>query len=524
MPNRLAAETSPYLRQHRDNPVDWYPWGPEALERAREEDMPILLSVGYSSCHWCHVMEQESFEDPETAALMNEGFVCIKVDREERPDVDDLYMQAVQGMTGHGGWPMTVFLDPEQVPFYGGTYFPPEPRAGMPSFRQVMEAVLDAFHNRRDELRDSAERTREQLAAIARLEPSAEPLDPAALGEAVAGLRAGADMELGGFGGAPKFPPASAIEFLLGQGVTDIPELTLDAMAEGELQDHAEGGFHRYTVNADWTEPHFEKMLYDNALLARCYLHGWQKLGHERYREICGRTLDWELREMRGPEGGFYAAINRELADGFDDKRITAWNALMISALADAGAVLGRSDYLDAAVACAEMIEREMRDADGRLLRIYKDGEARIPAFLEDHTFLVEALLTLFETSCDPRWFEAAHATAEAMIARFADSERGGFFTTADDAERLIARRKDAEDHPIPSGNSSAALGLLRLWILSGEDSYRQQALGTLRLLQAPAIRYPHAFSHALQAMALYADPAGYPPPACPVPALPHKG
>jgi uncharacterized protein YyaL (SSP411 family) len=292
-------------------------------------------------------------------------------------------------------------------------------------------------------------------------------------------------------------------------------------MAKGDLQDHGEGGFHRYTVNADWTEPHFEKMLYDNALLARCYLHGWQKLGHERYRDVCTRTLDWELRDMRGPEGGFYAAINREIDDGFDDKRITAWNALMIATLAEAGAALGRQDYLDAAIACAEFIERDLRDADGRLLRTYKDGQARLPAYLEDHAFLLEAYVTLFEAGCDPRWYNAAHDLAETTIARFADPDRGGFFTTADDHEQLIARRKDAQDHPIPSGNSAAAYGLLRLWILSGEDAYKQHALGALRLLRSPAPRHPDAFAHALQAMALYTDPGSYPPPSCPIPARP---
>jgi uncharacterized protein YyaL (SSP411 family) len=521
MANRLAEETSPYLLQHRDNPVDWYPWGEDALSRARDEDRPILLSVGYASCHWCHVMERESFEDPETAAYMNEHFVCVKVDREERPDVDALYMEAVQAMTGHGGWPMTVFLGPDQVPFFGGTYFPPEAGRGMPSFRQVMEAVVDAFENRRDEIRTSAGRTRDQLAAVARIEPSKEPLQPGLLSEAVAGLRARADLEHGGFGGAPKFPPASALEFLLSRDpdqAGDIPALTLDAMAQGALQDHGEGGFHRYTVNADWTEPHFEKMLYDNALLARAYLHGWQKLGHERYREICERTLDWELHDMRGPEGGFYAAVNHELDDGFDDKRITAWNALMIAALAEAGAVLGRDDYLTAAIACAEFVERDLRGADGRLLRTYKDGQARIPAYLEDHAFLLEALITLFETSCEPRWYEAAHNLAATIIARFADPEKGGFFTTADDGEQLIARRKDLQDHPIPSGNSAAAYGLLRLWILSGEDAYREQALGALRLLGTAAARHPDAFGHALQAMALYNDPDSYPFPRCPIP------
>src|SRR3954447_6044298 len=312
MPNRLADETSPYLRQHQDNPVDWYPWGPEALAKAEAEDKPILLSVGYSACHWCHVMAHESFEDSETATYMNENFVNVKVDREERPDVDALYMEAVQAMSGQGGWPMTVFLDPEGVPFYGGTYFPPEPRQGMPSFRMVMEAVLEAFRNRRDEISARADRTRAQLGAVGRIEAGEDALDPALLEAAAATLAGSADMANGGFGGAPKFPPASALEFLMARGETVIVERTLDAIASGGIYDHVGGGFARYAVDSTWQIPHFEKMLYDNALLARAYLHGWQLLGRERYRSVCEETLDWALREMQGPEGGFYSALDAD--------------------------------------------------------------------------------------------------------------------------------------------------------------------------------------------------------------------
>ena len=275
MSNRLAAETSPYLLQHAENPVDWHPWGPAALERATELDRPVLLSIGYSSCHWCHVMEHESFEDPETARFMNEHFVPVKVDREERPDVDSIYMEAVQGMTGHGGWPLTAFCDPEGVPFYGGTYFPPEPRHGMPSFRMVMEAVVESWAGQRERIRESAERIRTQLAGVARIEPSTEPLSDEIVGAAVEQLRSAADMRNGGFGGAPKFPPASALELLLTRGRTDVVEVTLDAMAAGGINDQIGGGFARYSVDAVWLVPHFEKMLYDNALLARAYLHGY---------------------------------------------------------------------------------------------------------------------------------------------------------------------------------------------------------------------------------------------------------
>jgi uncharacterized protein YyaL (SSP411 family) len=580
MANRLSEETSPYLLQHRDNPVDWYPWGEEALARARRQDRPILLSVGYSACHWCHVMERESFEDRDTADYMNEHFVSVKVDREERPDVDALYMEAVQSMTGHGGWPMTVFLDPDGVPFYGGTYFPPEPRQGLPSFRMVMEAVVQAWAERREEIRSRAPRTREGLGAIGRIEPSAEPLHPGLLEEAEDGLRARADMERGGFGGAPKFPPASALDLLLGRGDTAIPALTLEAMAHGGIYDQIGGGFARYSVDSAWLVPHFEKMLYDNALLARTYARGWQVLGRERYRRVCEETLDWALREMRGPEGGFYSALDadsegeegrfyvwtpseihavlgaraeevmayygvseqgnfegrnilhvpggpeaappdgleqarrelyearsRRVRPGLDDKRVTSWNALMISALAEAGAVLGRPDYIDAARACAEFVLTELRDESGRLLRTYKNGEARFNAYLEDHAFLLEALLSLYEASFEARWFERARELADALVSRFADRERGGFFTTSDDHEQLVARRKDFGDHPIPAGNSSAALGLQRLAALSGEHDYEKQAFGALRLFHRIAVRNPDGFGHLLQALAFQLQP-----------------
>jgi hypothetical protein len=587
MPNRLAQETSPYLLQHRDNPVDWYPWGSEALERALELDRPILLSVGYSACHWCHVMERESFEDEATAAYMNEHFVCVKVDREERPDVDALYMEAVQAISGQGGWPMTVFCDPEGVPFYGGTYFPPDESRGMPSFRMVMEAVVDAFESRREELRERAPETRRRLGAIGAVEPAGERPGAELLEGAVATLRENADMQRGGFGGAPKFPPASTLELLLARGERAPVERTLDAMMAGGIYDQLGGGFARYSVDASWLVPHFEKMLYDNAQLARAYLHGWQAFGHERYRWIVEETLDWALREMRGPEGGFYSALDadsegeegrfyvwtpeemravlgddappvldfygvtdagnfegrsilhlahgadapepdglaearRELYEaraqrvrpGLDDKRLASWNALMLGALAEAGATLGRDDYLDAARACAEFVLDRMRtDAFAesvgmrskqrthRLLRTYKDGEARLNAYLEDHAFLLEALLTLYEATFDARWFEEAQGLAETTIERFGDAERGGFFSTSGDHEQLIARRKEIGDHPIPSGNSAAALGLLRLEALTGERRYGEWAEGVPRLFAKAATGRPDAFAHLLRAL-----------------------
>jgi uncharacterized protein len=600
VPNALAQETSPYLRQHAANPVDWLPWGPVALARARAEDKPLLVSIGYSACHWCHVMERESFEDPRTAAVMNESFVCVKVDREERPDIDAIYMEAVQGMTGHGGWPLNVFLTPEQLPFYGGTYFPPDARQGMPAWTQVLQAIAESWEQNREEIRAGGERLRERLSGGAQLTPATEPPDERALDQAVATLAEIFDARHGGFGRAPKFPQAPVLELLLlrDDGRT-MALTTLHAMAGGGIHDQLGGGFARYSVDATWTVPHFEKMLYDNALLARAYLHGWRASGDERLRDVCVDTLEWTLREMRGPEGAFHSALDAdsegvegrfyvwtvaELRDvlgddadaaiewlgvtaqgnfrdphhpepglnvltdrgdgrtpdretrqrirerllatreervrpALDDKRLTSWNALMVCALADAGAALGGDAgrrYLDAAVACAEFLQTVMRDDRGRLLRTYNDGRAKIDAYLEDHAFLLEALIALFEATCEERWFHQAVALADEMITRFADPEQGGFFSTAVDGEALIVRRKDLEDSPIPSGSSSAAVGLLRLSQLTGSDEYERQARGAMALVAEIAPRHPSAFGHMLQAMHWQLTPAR--PIACAVP------
>ncbi len=583
MANALARETSPYLLQHAENPVDWQAWGPEALDRAREHDMPILVSIGYAACHWCHVMERESFEDAETAALMNEHFVCIKVDREERPDVDALYMEAVQVMTGQGGWPLNVFLTPAQVPFYGGTYFPPQPRHGLPSWHQVLLAVAEGWRERRAEIVADATQAVERLSGGARLRPSPDPIGPALLDEAVAGLQSIYDSVNGGWGRrAPKFPASSVIEFLLARGEHATALQTLRSMASGGIHDQVGGGFARYSVDATWTVPHFEKMLYDNALLARAYLHGALASGDAVLRRTCEETLDWALREMQAPDGGFYSSLDadsegvegkfyvwttaelvsalgadadaaidwfgatdagnfaegpaganvlesrgaepdaatrerirarllevreRRVRPATDDKRVASWNALMISALADAGAALERPDYLAAAGAAATFLLEVQRDADGRLQRTYNRGEAKTPAFLEDHAFLLEALLALYEATFDERWFEAARDAADTLLTRFADAEHGGFFSTPDDGEQLVARRKELEDAPIPSGAGSAALGLLRLGLLTGEAHYEDAAMSHLRLAHPLCTQHPQAFAHTLQAIDLHVGP-----------------
>ena len=581
VPNRLGGESSPYLLQHKDNPVDWEPWGDRALSRARDQDRPLLVSIGYSACHWCHVMAHESFEDKEIAAVMNERFVCVKVDREERPDIDAICMEACQALTGHGGWPLNAFLTPDGVPFYAGTYFPPESRHGLPSWRMVLDGVTEAWSARRDQIQRQGAQMVEALSATAKLEPSLEPITDELVRAALVSLWSTYDRANGGFGRAPKFPQASVIELLLARGEREMSLETLAAMARGGIYDQVGGGFARYSVDATWTVPHFEKMLYDNALLTRAYLHGWQVSGNERFRAVCCETLDWAIREMQGPEGGFCSALDADsegvegkfyvwsvdelrdvlgpagLADeaiayfgatergnfehsgrnvleargpepaelpeirrlllqargdrvrpGLDDKRLTSWNALMISALAETGAALGREDYLDAAVRCASFVLSDLRDGDGHLLRSWKDGAAHLDAYLEDHAFLLEALISLYEGTGDVRWYREATALADAMIESFSDPERGGFFTTGSGHEQLAARRKDLEDSPIPSGNSAATFGLLRLALLSGEGRYERHALGVLRLLFPLAARHPLAFGHLLTAADFYLAPA----------------
>jgi uncharacterized protein len=596
--NRLIHETSPYLLQHAHNPVDWYPWGAEALERARAEDKPILLSVGYSACHWCHVMERESFEDAEIAALMNRLFVNVKVDREERPDVDQIYMQAVQAMTGHGGWPMTVFLTPDGVPFYGGTYFPPVERHGIPAFPRLLEAVAQAYRARRTEVAESGRGILEQLRQGEALRRSATLLTDDTLLAAYQGLAQEFDEREGGIGRAPKFPQPMIWEFLLrfwgrtgNPRALDMVRTTLTRMARGGIYDHLGGGFHRYSVDARWLVPHFEKMLYDNAQLALLYLHGWLAVRDTEYRRICQETLDYLLREMTHPDGGLFsaqdadsegvegkffiwspaevravvgdreaaeaalaywgvadgpnfeghsilhvprepaevaqqlglaperlaallgearqallAARDRRVRPGLDDKVLTAWNGLALSALAAAGRALGRPDYVAAAVRNAEFVTGAMMQG-GRLRRTWRDGRAKIPAYLEDHALVGTGLLALYEATFDRRWLDASRELAEAALGLFWDAEQEAFFDAGRDHEALLVRPRNLFDNAVPSGSSAAIDWLLRLGILYGEERYASLARKALRPMADLMGRHPSGFGRYLSALDFHLGP-----------------
>ncbi|HZT53337.1 MAG TPA: thioredoxin domain-containing protein [Gaiellaceae bacterium] len=562
--NRLAHETSPYLLQHADNPVDWYPWGTEAFERARAEDRPLLVSIGYASCHWCHVMERESFADEATAALMNKLFVSVKVDREERPDVDAVYLEAVAALTGQAGWPLTVFLTPEGEPFFGGTYFPPEPRHGLPSFRQVLQAVADAYRERRQDVAAQAERLVAALRRSAEAEPSREPLTAALLAEAERALLAQLDPRWGGFGRAPKFPPASALEFLLRRGALEPVRRTLDKMAAGGLYDLVGGGFHRYSVDERWLVPHFEKMLYDNALLVPPYLHAWLLTGEERYRAVVEETLGYVLRELALPGGGFASAQDadtegvegltytwtpeeleaalgpgrEELLQPFehgrsvlrgeltaeerqrlleararrpqprrDDKAIASWNGLLLAALAEAGRQLGRADWLEVAAGLAAFLLGPLSADGGRLHRTWRGGEAKGTGYLDDYANVAHGLYELHVATGEPRWLLEARRLALLAVELFGDPQRGGFFLAPADGEPLVARQKALDDAPTPSGNSMLAFVLLRLARLWGDDELERQAVTALRLVRDLLVRAPAAFGWALCALDLHLSP-----------------
>ena len=560
--NRLAAETSPYLLQHAENPVHWQPWGPDALAAARERDRPILLSIGYAACHWCHVMAHESFEDEATAALMNEHFVNVKVDREERPDLDAVYMEAVVAMTGQGGWPMTVFLTPQGEPFFGGTYFPPEPRHGLPSFRQVLEALADAWRDRRDEVTRSAGQLVEAVRHSSTLEPSAEPLTESLLPAAVRGLRQSFEPAFGGWGRAPKFPNAPVLELLLRRaGEPDALAMatkTLDGMAAGGMYDLLGGGFHRYSVDERWLVPHFEKMLYDNALLVPAYLHGWLVTGTPRYREVVEETVTYLLRELLLEDGGLASAqdadtdgvegltftwteaegVPAELLQPFehgrsilrgdvdpelrrrlfeqrerrpkplrDDKAIASWNGLALAALAEAGRRLDRADWVEHARAVGEYLLGPLSDEDGRLLRSRRAGRTSGTGFLDDYANVAHGLLELHVATGELRWLEEANRLARLAVELFADEERGGFFLSPAHAERLVARTKELDDHPLPSGNSMLAHVLLRLSRLYGDDELERRAVSVFRLVLPALERAPAAFGWALCGLQLWLSP-----------------
>ena len=578
MPNKLIHETSPYLLQHAHNPVDWYPWSEEALRRATAEDKPIFLSIGYSACHWCHVMERESFEDDATAQTLNKHFVSIKVDREERPDLDRIYMSAVQALTGSGGWPMSVFLTPEGKPFYGGTYYPPTPRFGMPSFQQVLRTVADAWENRRADLLKGGARVVQAIERQALPAMAEGDLQRSTLERAVHGLRRDFDRVHGGWGGAPKFPQPMVLEFLLSYDhlerdvkAREMVTKTLEAMACGGMYDQLGGGFHRYSVDNQWLVPHFEKMLYDNAQLARVYLHAWQATGNHFFRTVTEEVLDYAVREMAHPAGGFYStqdadsegvegeffvwvpaqirdllgdsadvfasaygvteggnfegksvlefvgsldqrpalagarrrlleARERRIHPGRDEKVITAWNGLMLAAFAEAARSLERQDYRHIAERNAGFLLRELRQQNGRLLRTWKAGEAKLNGYLEDYACLIEGLLELYQTTFDASWFLAAQETAATMITHF-QAPDGGFFDTSDDHETLITRPRDLQDNATPSGSAMAVTVLLKMGGFTNELRYVDIAHKALAQMQSTLARYPLSFGQWLQAL-----------------------
>ncbi|HVM10069.1 MAG TPA: thioredoxin domain-containing protein [Acidimicrobiales bacterium] len=593
MPNRLADETSPYLQQHKDNPVDWWPWCDEAFEEAARRDVPVLLSVGYSACHWCHVMAHESFEDADTAAIMNELFVNVKVDREERPDVDAVYMEATQAMTGGGGWPMTVFLTPDKRPFFAGTYFPKETKFGRAGFPDVMRAVHEAWANRREEVEGQADQlaTAVQARSTLAVQPDRSPggasttaVDGTLLRRGYDALRKSFDGEWGGFGRTPKFPQVSFLELVVRAHTRErsgpsmhIIETTLDAMASGGIYDHLGGGFARYSVDAFWMVPHFEKMLYDQAQLLRAYLHGWQLTGNENWKQVVEEIVDYVLRDLHdvdsgglysaedadseGEEGKFYVWRIEELADvldphgltdeavqwygvtkagnfegsnilhrpdrgklvrppaierarqllfdkrnervrpGLDDKILTEWNAMFVSALAEAGAAMQRTDWLDAAATTAQFLLDHLRP-EGRWRRAHQRGRTneRLLAYAVDHAWLVDAFTRLAEARGEARWIDAARQTADEMVDLFWDACSGGFFTTGHDAEQLIVRQKEYYDGATPSANAVAAMALLRLGALTGNAAYTEAAEKTITWLADGMRVHPEAFTASIAA------------------------
>jgi uncharacterized protein YyaL (SSP411 family) len=605
-PNRLIHEKSPYLLQHAYNPVDWYAWGDEAFEKAKREDKPIFLSIGYSTCHWCHVMEHESFEDPEIAELMNEAWVSIKVDREERPDLDHIYMTICQMMTGGGGWPLNVILTPDRKPFFAGTYFPREARFGRVGMAELAPRIQELWKTRRGEVLESAGKVISALRQIPDDSPGDSP-GKDVLDTACRQLTQRFDSEKGGFGQAPKFPTAHNMLFLLRYwkrtGDLDalkMVEKTLDFMRRGGIYDHIGFGFHRYSTDAEWLVPHFEKMLYDQALVAMTYTEAFQSTGKEEYAHTAREIFTYVLRDMTAANGGFYSAedadsegvegkfyvwrleelssvlgdeearfvarifnfqasgnfreeatgrltaaniphtskSNADLASGFgmsqeafeerveaarrklfkvremrvhphkDDKILTDWNGLMIAALSKGAQVFDREDYAEAAKKAAEFVLSTLRDSSGRLLHRFRDGEAGLEAHVDDYAFFIWGLLELYETTFDVRWLQEALELNKDFVDRFWDPTVGGFYFTADDAETLLVRKKEAYDGATPSGNSVAALNLLRLGRITGAPDLERKADLITRAFSGNIRQIPSAYTQMLCALEFAVGPS----------------
>ncbi len=592
--NRLINETSPYLLQHAENPVEWYPWGPEALEKAKREDKPIFLSIGYSACHWCHVMAHEDFENEEIAKLMNENFVNIKVDREERPDLDDIYQKVCQMLTGTGGWPLSVFLTPDQKPFFGGTYFPPEDRYGMPGFASILKQLSDTYKTNKELVEKQAKILIDGLAQTTELVVKPAKLDRTILDEAAINLLQSGDPVNGGFGSSPKFPNASNLSFLLRyydlskiSRFRDFVLLTLDKMAAGGIHDHIGGGFHRYSTDSRWLVPHFEKMLYDNALIPLVYAEAFQITGENRYSDAVKRTLDYVLREMTHPEGGFFSTQDadsegeegkyytwqkkevidvlgseegeifcmhygvtqggnfegrnilhisvpieelarklsmpsehvkriieegrakllqvreRRIKPGKDEKILTSWNGLMISTFAKGYRITGDTAYLDAARKAVNFVENKLANGQ-ELKRTFKEGQSKLDGYLDDYAFYVSALLDLFEIDSKEHYLSGAINYTDYMIERFWDQNNGDFFFTSDKHEQLVVRPKSTYDLSVPSGNSMAALDLIRLYHYTQKQDYIKKAENVLSRNSTMAAENPFAFGQLLNAAFVY--------------------
>ena len=572
--NRLAQETSPYLQQHAANPVDWHPWGAEALERAKREDKPILLSIGYSACHWCHVMAHESFEDPAVAAVMNRLFVNVKVDREERPDLDQIYQTAHQMLAQRaGGWPLTMFLTPQGAPFFGGTYFPKEARYGMPGFPDVCERIATIWREQRADVETQNEQVREAFARTLP-RPSASEFSPEVVRAMLDNLHANFDGVHGGFGGAPKFPHPPDLELCLREGEKDIARVTLERMCEGGIYDQLGGGFCRYSVDAEWSIPHFEKMLYDNGPLLALLADAWLVSGNSVFQRCAEETAAWLMREMQSSEGGYYssfdadseheegkfyvwdreeirslltgeeyaafaphfgldgppnfenkhwhlrirrpagnealinvaraklfAAREKRVRPGRDEKVLVSWNALAIRGMAHAGRVFGRPEWIASARRALEFIRSRMW-RDGKLLATYKDGRAHLNAYLDDYAFLIAALLELMQAEFSARDLQFAQALAETLLAEFEDEEVGGFYFTGKSHEQLFHRPKPGQDHATPSGNAIAAWTLGRLAAIAGEARYSRAAARTVAVFYPQMQDYPAGYAAMALALA----------------------